>query len=373
MHTGKNILINASTVYYGGGLIVSRDIINAVISCTTGKITLICPEIETFKIFESKCDVIYIPDIFLKHLFRIYLDHLVVKNIINQKNPDMVITLANLPSITRKYQLIFHDNAFITEPDLKNLNLGLISRQMHKFRRKLFFNRIKYVHKIIVQTELEKKRLTDMGWGKNKIEIITPLLPLHYSSFQIPSTSNFKKQDDPFKIACITRYYEHKNLEIIYELARISKKMNLNYQFILTISESEGIKAIRLIDRIKHNNFGNKIINLGTINPEQIGKLMKEIDALILPSLIETFGLNCIDAWYFRKPLFISDREFSRKVCGNSAFYFDPNDAADIMGCLNNMLGDPEKTEEVISAGQKKLAKLSTSKSICELLNKKIQ
>src|SRR5690606_26690091 len=73
------------------------------------------------------------------------------------------------------------------------------------------------------------------------------------------------------------------------------------------------------------------IVNLGSIPREHVYSVLAECDALIMPTLMETFGLPYVEALEAGCSILTSDRDFARAVCGDGAEYFEPTDPKDIL------------------------------------------
>ncbi|MFK2341775.1 glycosyltransferase [Bacteroides fragilis] len=73
------------------------------------------------------------------------------------------------------------------------------------------------------------------------------------------------------------------------------------------------------------------IVNLGIIDVSKCPQLYNECDALFLPTLLECFSANYVEAMKMRKPIVTSNLPFATNVCKNAALYFDPMNAHDIV------------------------------------------
>ncbi|MBN1597451.1 MAG: glycosyltransferase [Bacteroidales bacterium] len=359
----KKIFINASTVKYSGGLYIGLDIIRTLIECREFKIMLVCPRIPAYKEFEKLVTIRYVPEFFYFYLFRPILDFIRIRKYINKFNPDKIISLGNLPAVSRFYQIFFHDNAFISGNYKNLIKLGLIQ----KIRRRIFNSRLKYVDKIIVQTQLEKQNLEISFSDLPVVKVIPPMLPSHLL-IKTPIKEYSHVNSGFQKILCLSRYYRHKNIEILYEAAELCYNKLLPVQFIITVDTSQGRKARQLLQKIKKNDFGKRIINIGEIKREHLSAVINKVDAFILPSLVETFGLNCIEAWYFSKPLFIADLPYARHICNDAAVYFDPFDADNLTDQIIKYSNHTPETEKILKNGKEKLNSLSKPEDIIELM-----
>lgn len=359
----KQIVINASTVKISGGLYIALDLITAFLDYPNIDIKIICPEIRPFKKFREKAEMVYVPKVFFHYLFRPLLDYWWLNKNINKFHADLVISLSNLPARTRKKQAFFHDNAFMSADNLTGLNLGIKSLIIHSLRRYAFQKRIPFIDRLIVQTALEKTKLINRYGQQLPITILPPILPSHLTNkVRENQFKEFKKNS--ILVGCLSRYFEHKNLEILIDVAKLCKEQQLPYRFIITIDQTQGKKAKRLLRKIKDSVTHDRIINAGKVPRRNISDFVQSVDALILPSLIETFGLNCIEAWFHNKPLFISDKEFSREVCNCAAVFFNPKEAQSIIKALNTHFNNDTNKMDLNNEGKKRLAKLPQSGTV---------
>jgi glycosyltransferase involved in cell wall biosynthesis len=324
LNNQKNIVINAATVATGGGLIVAVDIIKALCSNPQYKITLICPEFKIYRKLEIEAQKIFAPKLFLKFYTRWLLDYIWLRRIIIKINPDLVISLGNLPAITPLKQVMFNDNAFVSERNFKGFKLTLRELFAHSIRKWLFHKRLKFVDILMVQTELEKKKFIKNFFKLPPIICLTPLQPSHLTNSEKLFKNLLAKNSSQIRLGCLSYVHGYKNIRILSEVLDIAVKQNFHLQIIFTISPDNSLLSKRLKKILeKHFKLGTAI-NLGKIKNSQICDLVAQLDGLILPSLNESFSLNYIEAAHCKKPLLISDRPFAREICKDYAFYFDP-------------------------------------------------
>jgi glycosyltransferase involved in cell wall biosynthesis len=78
--------------------------------------------------------------------------------------------------------------------------------------------------------------------------------------------------------------------------------------------------------------------------------LYKQCDALLMPTLLESFSGTYVEAMYHKKTIFTSDFDFAKVVCRDVAFYFNPFDENDILiqleKAFNNMNLLQQKTDK---------------------------
>jgi glycosyltransferase involved in cell wall biosynthesis len=73
---------------------------------------------------------------------------------------------------------------------------------------------------------------------------------------------------------------------------------------------------------------------------------------LIMPSLVEGFGIPLIEAACNGKPVFCSDIPVFHEVLGENAFYFDPRSPASIAQTIRGYLDEPAKYRARVAAAQ---------------------
>jgi len=166
-----------------------------------------------------------------------------------------------------------------------------------------------------------------------------------------------------FRILLLSHYRIHKNFEILPKVVEILKR---KFQiddviFILTLKDDE--KSLNIIEKAKALNVSENICNIGPVNYDACGSLYNACDAVILPSLLESFSNTIAEAWVMKKPLIISDFDWSRSMCGDAAIYITYDDAEDTALKIANLISNRAKIETVVEMGTRILNQYSDSKS----------
>ena len=78
--------------------------------------------------------------------------------------------------------------------------------------------------------------------------------------------------------------------------------------------------------------------NLGVLSRPQVYAALRHAAALFLPTLVESYGLIYLEAMACRTPILTSERDFSRRMCGDLAVYFDPLDAVSIADAIERLV-----------------------------------
>lgn len=187
-----------------------------------------------------------------------------------------------------------------------------------------------------------------------KVSVVYGASKFNASDF-IPDTSS--KMSDSF--LSVASFDPRKNLSILEPaIAQIPGSqlyvVGSGYKVFANTTKAE-------IEQIKY---------LGRVSDAVLANLYATSTALIFPSLYEGFGLPPIETQMFGCPVLVSDIPVMHEVCGNSAIYFDPNDAADLVDKMHYILSiSKEERDLIIEQGRKNAQRFSFAKSSETLLS----
>lgn len=158
-----------------------------------------------------------------------------------------------------------------------------------------------------------------------------------------------------FVLLCVSKYYAHKNLEVFVELMLEHGEALQDVTVIVTVAADQHPNANRFIQSLDDPRLAERLINVGPIDPSEVAAYFANCSGLILPTLLETFGLPYLEAMQFGRPILTSDLDFARDVCGPAARYFDPNDAGSIRDAILELKGSPTRRQALIEAGRTRM------------------
>ncbi|WP_170234465.1 glycosyltransferase [Bizionia saleffrena] len=227
--------------------------------------------------------------------------------------------------------------------------------QLRKSKLLIFFkNRfIKKADYIIVETETAKQNIyKNLNYPLKNIFVVGNTF---HPSFLETEVLEKRKESDVFKLLVLSGFYPNKNLKIINEVVvELQNKFKLKFKFILTLNDNT----------FKTNFIDSKYIeNIGPQNIIDCKELYQKIDALFLPTLLETFSANYLEAMVMKVPILTSDLDFARELCGNAALYFNPLSPKDIAEKILELQENENLQEELIRNGELKLEQFETPES----------
>ncbi len=119
--------------------------------------------------------------------------------------------------------------------------------------------------------------------------------------------------------------YPHKNLERLLEAFG-----TLAYRVKLILVGKEDYFYKRLKNKVAEMRLSEKVIFLQNVTDEELSSLYQNALALVMPSLMEGFGLPALEAMVNKCLVLASDIPALREVCGDAAIYFNPYGVNDI-------------------------------------------
>lgn len=88
----------------------------------------------------------------------------------------------------------------------------------------------------------------------------------------------------------------------------------------------KGWKVKSLVRRIeRHPELGKKLFWFQRVSDGELVALYKQSQAVIVPSIVEGFGLSVIEAMYYKKKIILRDIPVFREIAEDNAYYFNEN------------------------------------------------
>lgn len=196
-----------------------------------------------------------------------------------------------------------------------------------KLSRLLFLINNKYASTIIVQTgAIANDLVKSYPSIKNKIVISPQPVPNWLNKNLVkPKT----KSNDKIRLFYPAAYYPHKKHSFLKSISEYLDLNAINFSGIeiLVTLKKEDFQDLAFIPFLK---------NLGQLSSEEMNSLYQEVDALLFLSSMESYGLPLIEAVSLNLPIITVDFSYSRWVCEDAAYYFEPYSVNSFMEALDN-------------------------------------
>ncbi len=221
---------------------------------------------------------------------------------------------------------------------------------------------VKKSQKIIAVSESTKREIVD-HFKVNPDKIIVTyesgILEIKKAGIM---RSEFKK---PY-ILYVGNAHPHKNLERL-----IDAFSKFNYSDIrLVLVGKEDYFYRRLKKKVAEVNSSDKVVFYGEADDDNLRDLYKNAAALVLPSLMEGFGLPALEAMGQGCLVLCSNIPAFREICADAAIYFDPTSVEDMAQKIEEVIRNKnaDKYRELIEKGRKRTQLFSWQKMAQETL-----
>ena len=353
-----NIFINGLKSKTGGG----KSILNNYLSLLkdtkeNNQYFVITPNRNEYE--KYRCEHISIIDVnvfYKNNVLFPFVNHFLFPKLLNDLKIDLLFNMGDIVVPTRIPQLYLFDWAYAIYPEsIAWERMDAISYLNRRIKLYFFRKYIKCATDVIAQTNTARERLKSI-YGLSNIKIVPNAVSLEnlgggvWKDFNLPVGKT--------KLLYLTYYYPHKNLEIFLPLAREIKKKSLPYCLVITIEATQHKEASRFLEIVSKENLNDIIINTGPVAMANVPSLYSQCDALLMPTLLESFSGTYVEAMYHQKSILTSNIDFAKDVCGDAAFYFNPLDADSILDSLKTCFGDNATRKRRIEEGKKRLAHL---------------
>ena len=170
-------------------------------------------------------------------------------------------------------------------------------------------------------------------------------------------TERVYRTEHPFTFLCLARYYPHKNIEMCVEAMKTLALTGQQARLLITVDAADHPRARTLLQRIRRDKWDASIENLGTVAQSELPRIFGSADAVLLPTLLESFSRTFLEAMHYELPILTSDRDFARRICGEAAVYFDPLDAESVAAAMARVMDDEALRRELVVRGLKEAAR----------------
>jgi len=239
------------------------------------------------------------------------------------------IVLGDIPLRGITNQIVLVHQANLIYPKINSYSgKGLNFR----ISRLLFSLNHKYAKKIIVQTgAMADELIRSYPQIKDKVIISPQPVPDWLNKNEV-FVNNVKGKNKIILFYPVA-YYPHKKHNFLFLIDNYLKENNIDFGNIdiwLTLSETdfESFKSIKFVK------------NLGILSDEEMNIYYNKADALLFLSSIESYGLPLIEAITLNLPIITVDFSYSRWVCEDQAYYFEPYSEVSFLKAIDKLLLD---------------------------------
>ena len=230
-------------------------------------------------------------------------------------------------------------------------NIGTAARIKARVKRLLFAASASHASEILVQTPIMKARLNQQyELGRGRVYIVPMAVPDYPtqsasegSAMGVPAISK------PFNLLFLSAYYPHKCHHLLPAIANTIRERGLADEVhIFTTVVGDSRAERHLLSNLA--SVQDIVTNLGRVTGHTAHRLLAIVDALFLPTLMESYGFPYLETLTYGNGIITSDRDFAHWMCGELATYFEPTDPVAIVDAIELHMRTQNKTSWKIEA-----------------------
>jgi glycosyltransferase involved in cell wall biosynthesis len=342
----SRIFINGYNSVIGGGKLIFDNFLDEISKNNdSNKYFILVRNYDEYSRFESSnIKIIHINNVFSINILFPLLYVMVIQYHIFKYDIDYIFNLGDVIIPFRRKQVYFFDWAYaIDDSEFIWSNMPVnekLIRLTKKYLIKIFIQKISCIY---CQTEYMRESLImKFGVKPNKVVAFHTPIALTFINNNLLKRVN---KTDKKRIFYPASFTNHKNFNYIIELGKLIDINKIQVQIVLTI-EKNSSKVFW--SKIQEYNI-KSIITLGNLSPSAVAIELYNSDALFFPSLLESYGLPLIESMALMKPILVSNLPYSRTLCKNNAFYFDPFEPQSGLLAIENFISNENLVFEKVN------------------------
>ena len=315
----KKILINATNLNEGGGVQVATSFLKDLTSLEHLK------DIE-WSVYVSPAVQRNLNEIFFDKKF--FIEYQIVEpkeisflNSYKLNQYDVVFTVFGpmfLPLYRGRHISGFAQPWVIYPVEDVLKKFSFIKQLFFKFKYSLISFVFRHADILVVESSHIKNLLIKKGFTNQIAVVENAVSSVFFNEEEWKEINTDVFDSNKINIGVLSGSYPHKNLDFVVKLAwKLENTYPNTFNFIFTIRPDK-------FKMLTHGIQISSLRNLGLIQITQCPDFYRQIDAMILPSLLECFSITPYEAMLMKRVIFLSDREFFKESCDSHAFYFDP-------------------------------------------------
>jgi glycosyltransferase involved in cell wall biosynthesis len=292
-------------------------------------------------------------------LSRIIYDNKILPKIIKGFKADVIFGMGNagVKGIDVKQAVLLQDSHMLYD-ESRYANEVYMGKLKWRYQKRKMRNCLDDIDLIFCQTPVMKDRFAKtFNWPMEKIKLmpnaVSEFAKLCKNDIAVPETLKDKKF---FNLFYLTKFYAHKNLEVLIDLFENYPAELRDVRCIITVLPEQHKKAPKFLSNIKKYGLENKIVNVGPLKQEELAGYFLNCDGLLFPTLLESFSGTYLEAMHFGVPILTSDLDFAKYICDDAAVYFDPWDVSDIAQKIIQLKDNNALKQELVENGKQRIA-----------------
>jgi glycosyltransferase involved in cell wall biosynthesis len=329
-----HIVVNAVSVASAGGVGVLRGLVPAMATVSPGDtITALVPQGEpSAAVTPDNLRVIEQPRSGPRQIWRLVDDWVRLPRLARTLAPDVFFSLTDLgPSeVGCPHVLLLHNTWVTNRVPRRQIGFSLRDQLIYATYYPARFRQLwPRLTRVIVQTPVVAGQLrTRFAVPAERIAVIPPGCTMTIADGRPRSTPVTAQA--PLRLFWPARGYPHKNHDVLPPVCEELRRRGIadRVRIFTTLDPAADRRSAALVHALR--GCADIVENLGPLAPDRVRHWFDATDALLFPTLLESYSLVYLESAARARPVLTSDRDFARHACGAAGYYFDPHDPRDI-------------------------------------------
>lgn len=250
-----------------------------------------------------------------------YYEYFRFKKLSTELNADIWFSIQDLsPKVVSKKKFVYcHNPSPFYKPSAHDWLYGFRISFFAWFYKYAYQFNIRSNDAVFVQQHWIKKQFED--WYR-----ISNVKVMHPETRVMAKSSSVSLNPEKINLFYPSFPRMFKNMEYLCEaILLLPIQIREKIKIYITINGSENSYAKKIVSKYqKHSEFQF----IGALDRASVSGYYNEMDALVFPSKLETWGLPLTETKEFNKPIFVSDLPYAHETVGNydKVCFFDLNE-----------------------------------------------
>ncbi len=171
----------------------------------------------------------------------------------------------------------------------------------------------------------------------------------------------------PYLLALSTLYAFKNTRRIIGAFGRAAAEARLPHRLVVA-GEDADVTAAELAEHAEEIGLGEQVSFIGGVPHREAAALLHGAEALLYPSLYETFGFPILEAMAAGVPVVTSNRGAMREVAGDAALLVDPESVESIANGIRQVVQDAGVRRGLMERGRARAEEFTRDRTAQETL-----
>lgn len=341
-NTGYKKFIHAPNVHSGGG----RILLDALIRASEGDPDLLITTDARFVGLSPLTDLPRVRRVKPSLLHRLIAEHWLAQHI---RQGDQVLCFGNLPPLWKlkgEVTLFLQNRLLLDKAAWKVFPLW--SRLKLQIERCWLLSRLRNVDTIVVQTASMKRQLEACSRLPRNIRILPFVAEPKGYSRKLALAETDTRHEKSYRFAYVASGDAHKNHQVLLKAWHLLAEEKIFPELHLTLDAKRHSAILHRIAELK-TDHSTCIHNHDHLTHAEILRLYQNVDAVIYPSLLESFGLPLIEARQAGLPVLAAETDYVRDLIDPEES-FDPESPISIARAVKRFMGMPADIPHMLDA-----------------------